>query len=97
MRQRRVQQGSSPPSSPILLKIIAANVVLYVLYLVGLRLGLPYLDRLLLVPKEVLTEGALWQLGAALTSFAVGAPRAAHDATLHASLRGLPGAHAESP
>ena len=62
MRQRRVQQGSLPPSSPLVLKIIAANVVIYVLYVIGLRLGLPYLDRLLLVPREVLTEGALWQL-----------------------------------
>ena len=62
MRQRRVQQGSLPPSSPLVLKIIAANVVIYVLYVIGLRLELPYLDRLLLVPEEVLTEGALWQL-----------------------------------
>lgn len=62
MRQRRVSQGSMPPSSPVVLKIIVANVVIYVLYLIGLRLGLPFLDRLLLVPKEVLTEGAIWQL-----------------------------------
>ena len=62
MRQRRDLQSSSPTTSPLLIKLIAANVVLYVLYLVGLRLGLPYLDRLLLVPQEVLTEGALWQL-----------------------------------
>ena len=62
MRQRRISQGSLPPSSPVVLKIIAANVVIYVLYVIGLRLGLPYLDRLLLVPREVLTECALWQL-----------------------------------
>jgi membrane associated rhomboid family serine protease len=62
MRQRRISQGSLPPSSPVVLKIIAANVVIYVLYVIGLRLGLPYLDRLLLVPREVLTEGAVWQL-----------------------------------
>ncbi|MCK6525203.1 rhomboid family intramembrane serine protease [Myxococcota bacterium] len=62
MRQRRVSQSPMPPSSSLVLKIIIANVVIYVLYLVGLRVGLPGLDRLLLVPREVLTEGAVWQL-----------------------------------
>lgn len=50
-----------PKPGHMLIGIIAVNVVVYVLYLIGLRAQLPFIAKLPLSPRAVFEQGYIWQ------------------------------------